>query len=268
MLLNKDEKYDYGDKEMNEINIMTWNVDWFRNGIRSGENYEYIYEDCSQDICDLIIDIVKGFLENNNAIVFLQEVPYMRFDENKMVKHELWNRLELAFPNNQYDIFTNTSKKKVLRYTVAVAKKDVYAQVKGYQPENNRTVAVKKFGITLMGVHMPTAFKDGTDDARMWNNLIELAKKCDGSKETLIVAGDFNAFIGCKDINANKMYRKLKTYTEDVVPPLLKTFADATTGDHILLNAASMKKFIDCRFNYEIERRYSDHIYLVTKFIW
>ena len=48
---------------MSKLNIMTWNVDWFRNGIHSGYN-DGIYDirDCSHEVCNSIISVVKKFL--------------------------------------------------------------------------------------------------------------------------------------------------------------------------------------------------------------
>ena len=44
------------------INIMTWNVDWFRNGKRSGKPKEYFEDDSSQKIYKSIIDKIKNYL--------------------------------------------------------------------------------------------------------------------------------------------------------------------------------------------------------------
>ena len=253
---------------MGEINMMTWNVDWCRNGKRSGKDYEYIYSDCSQDICDSIINIVKGFLEKENAVVFLQEFPYMRFADKKgMIEHELWQRLNFAFSNIKYDIFFDKTNKNVLRYTIAIAKKDVFTKDKDFNFGNNRIISVKKAGVTLMGVHMPTDFENNSSEERMWLKLIESLEKCSHSKQPLIITGDFNAFIGCNDVNANKLYGRLKAYTEDVVPPLLKTFADITTVDHILINNAAIKTISKCSLDFEMKRKYSDHRYLIAKFM-
>lgn len=255
---------------MSEINLMTWNVDWFRNGRRSGRPVEYIYEDCSQDICDSIIKTVRDFLEKENAISFLQETPYKRFLPNKkMVEHELWKRFKESFPEEQYDIFMN--KANALRCTVAVAKRGAYTPVEDYQPKNNRTVMAKKDGVKLLNVHMPTEGKNDREDIRvwihqMWNELIQLAGKCNDSKEMLIVGGDFNAYVGCKVKNIEKLYRNLLKHMMDIVPPDLKTFADCTTVDHILYNTVSKDKFSYC-FVHEKDEGYSDHIYVTTKFI-
>ena len=69
------------------------------------------------------------------------------------------------------------------------------------------------------------------------------------------------------DVNANKLYGRLKAYTEDVVPPLLKTFADITTVDHILINNAVIKTISKCSLDFEMKRKYSDHRYLIAKFM-
>lgn len=254
---------------MDEINIMTWNVDWCRNGKRSGKENEYIYSDCSQDIYDSIINIVKGFLEKENAVVFLQEFPYMRYADKKgMIEHELWKQLNLDFSNKKYDIFFDKIKENTLRYSIAIAKKDAFTKDKDFNFANNRIISVKKSGVTIMGVHMPTYFKNNSYEEEMWLELIESLEKSSDSKQPLIITGDFNSFIGCNDDNANKLYGRLKAYTEDVVPVLCKTFKERTTVDHILINSAVIEKISKCKFNFEMKRKYSDHRYLIAKFIW
>lgn len=58
------------------INLMTWNIDWFRNGCRSGKDMEYFEEDSNYEVYNNVIAIVKEFLEKENSVVFLQEVPF------------------------------------------------------------------------------------------------------------------------------------------------------------------------------------------------
>ena len=53
------------------INLMTWNIDWFRNGCRSGKDMEYFEEDSNYEVYNNVIAIVKEFLEKENSVVFL-----------------------------------------------------------------------------------------------------------------------------------------------------------------------------------------------------
>ncbi|WP_288221556.1 hypothetical protein [uncultured Clostridium sp.] len=45
--------------------MLTWNVDWLRNGRRTGKDWEYFVSDCSGEVYTQIINIVKEYLDMN-----------------------------------------------------------------------------------------------------------------------------------------------------------------------------------------------------------
>ena len=58
-----------------KLNLMTWNVDWLRNRVRSTGEGKYCKDDCSPLVYQEIIRIVEEFLKKENAAVCLQEFP-------------------------------------------------------------------------------------------------------------------------------------------------------------------------------------------------
>lgn len=153
------------------INIMTWNVDWFRNGKRSGKPKEYFEDDSSQEIYKSIIDKIKNYLKSKNAIAFLQEVPY-KAKNSRWHQHFLYNQLIEDFPLDKYDVFVN----KIFAYrcTIAIAAKNNFSLLQSNYLRNNRTIAVQAHNCIFIGVHMPTQFTKGDENCEIWNNIIEL----------------------------------------------------------------------------------------------
>ena len=74
------------------MKIITWNVDWYRNGRRSGKDGEYLEVDSSSDIYKKIKSIIVKFLdEDSGNMVCLQEVPYKVGDKTR--NHDLYNEM-------------------------------------------------------------------------------------------------------------------------------------------------------------------------------
>lgn len=258
-----------------EFNIMTWNVDWFRNGNRSEQEDKYCVKDCSEEAYGKIIGIVKQFLEKENAVVFLQEVPYKYKKDDCWYEHPLYAQLLKDFPKEDYDIFMNDNNghSYCLRYTLAISKKEVYAvndttfcpyNNKTVQvPKNNRIISVKKDPIVLFGVHMPVLKNNKTDidNIKMWDDIIQYAKQV----KNLIIAGDFNAYVGCISKETDKKYRSLLTSMQECVPADNKTFGNNRI-DNILISKGTF--FENYKYDVEVQpdkEKYSDHKYVTMK---
>lgn len=258
-----------------EFNIMTWNVDWFRNGKRSEQEGQYCVNDCSYEAYGKIISIVKPFLEKENAVVFLQEVPCKYIKDDCWYEHPLYAQLLKDFPKKDYDIFMNDNNGRscCLRYTLAISKKGVYAvnnttfcpyNNKTVQvPENNRIISVKKDPIVLFGVHMPVLKNNKTDidNIKMWDDIIQYAKQV----KNLIIAGDFNAYVGCRSKETEKKYCSLLTSMQECVPANNKTFGNNRI-DNILISKGTLSK--NCKYDVKVqpdEEKYSDHKYVTMK---
>ncbi len=261
-----------------EFNIMTWNVDWFRNGKRSEQEGQYCVKDCSDEAYGKIIGIVKQFLEKENAVVFLQEVPCKYIKDDRWYEHSLYAQLLKDFPKKDYDIFMNDNNDRscCLRYTLAISKKGVYAvnnttfcpyNNKTVQvPKNNRIISVKKDPIVLFGVHMPVLKNNKTDidnikNIKMWDDIIQYAQQV----KNLIIAGDFNAYEGCISKETEEKYRSLLTSMQECVPANKKTFGNNRI-DNILISKGTLSK--NCKYDVEEQpdaEKYSDHKYVTMK---
>ncbi len=258
-----------------EFNIMTWNVDWFRNGKRSEQEDKYCVNDCSYEAYGKIIGIVKQFLEKENAVVFLQEVPCKYIKDDCRYEHPLYAQLLKDFPKKDYDIFMNDNNGRscCLRYTLAISKKGVYAvnnttfcpyNNKTVQvPKNNRIISVKKDPIVLFGVHMPVLKNNKTDidNIKMWDDIIQYAKQV----KNLIIAGDFNAYVGCRSKETEDKYCQLLEFMQECVPADNKTFGNNRI-DNILISKGTF--FENYKYDVKVqpdEEKYSDHKYVTMK---
>lgn len=216
--------------------ILTWNVDWFRNGNRSGRPEEYFEEDSSIEVYTSIVNIIKNFFENDAAIVFLQEVPF----KVKGHDHFLFKQLYKDFPKKVYDIFVN--EKFAYRCTIAISKKDVFERADIGSLADNRTVAVQKDGITFIGTHMPTGFRRNDDNCKKWDSLLSFIKR---KESGIFVCGDFNAYVGCNDKLTEEYYLKLLNYMDNYIDELKTTFIRQTSIDKILLLKKEMGITVD-----------------------
>lgn len=244
---------------METSHILTWNVDWFRNGKRSGEQGEYLEEDSSAEVYTSIVSVVKKFLENDNAIVFLQEVPVKAKGE-KWHNHFLYKQLYKDFPEKTYNIFIN-DEGFFTRCTIGISKKGVFEKADVGVLEDNRTIAVQKKGKTYIGTHMPTGFEKNDDNCKKWDTLLSFVKK---NKSKLVICGDFNVYVGCEEKLTEEYYLKLLEYMDNYVDEHEFTYIGQTSIDKILLCKNEMETSVD---NLEFQKNFelSDHKYVVVE---
>lgn len=241
------------------INIMTWNVDWFRNGKRSGKPKEYFEDDSSQEIYKSIIDKIKNYLKSENAIAFLQEVPY-KAKNSRWHQHFLYNQLIEDFPLDKYDVFVN----KIFAYrcTIAIAAKNNFSLLQSNYLRNNRTIAVQAHNCIFIGVHMPTQFTKGDENCEIWNNIIEFIKT-NGQKSNIVLARDFNTYIGCQDKLTEEKYLELLNYMGNCVSESIITFGK-TSIDKFLIsknNIRNINHYV-IQVQHDYEENLSDHKYI------
>ena len=240
------------------INLMTWNIDWFRNGCRSGKDMEYFEEDSNYEVYNNVIAIVKEFLEKENSVVFLQEVPFKAKGE-RWHQHYLYKEIYKDFPPEEYDIKVNDN--FAYRCTMAISLKNTFDNNVSYYPKNNRTVAVRKNDIVFMGVHMPTGLKTKDDDDTMWTDLISFVKSSD---KNIVICGDFNVFIGCKCKQklTEERYKELLGHAGYCEPDgdakSKPTFKDLSHIDYILVRN-DLKDRVKSYKIFEEGKRLSDH---------
>lgn len=245
------------------INIMTWNVDWFRNGKRTGKPKEYFERDSSKEIYNPIINKIKNYLENENAIVFLQEVPY-KVKSNRWHQHFLYDQLIKDFPLDEYDVFVNKSVNNGFFYrcTIAIAAKDNFSLLQSNYLRNNRTIAVQAHNCIFIGVHMPTQFTKEDENCEIWNNIIEFIKT-NGQTSNIVLAGDFNTYIGCQDKLTEEKYLELLNYMGNCVSESIITFGK-TSIDKFLIsknNIRNINHYV-IQVQHDCEVNLSDHKYI------
>lgn len=241
------------------INIMTWNVDWFRNGKRSGKPKEYFEHDSSQEIYNSIIYKIKNYLENENAITFLQEVPY-KAKSSRWHQHFLYDQLIKDFPLDKYDVFVNKS--FTYRCTIAIAAKNNFSLLQSNYPQNNRTIAVQAHNCIFIGVHMPTQFIKEDENCEIWDNIIEFVKT-NGQTSNIVLAGDFNTYIGCQDKLTEEKYLELLNYMGNCVSESIITFGK-TSIDKFLIsknNIRNINHYV-IQVQHDYEENLSDHKYI------
>lgn len=245
------------------INIMTWNVAWFRNGKRTGKPKEYFERDSSKEIYNPIINKIKNYLENENAIVFLQEVPY-KVKSNRWHQHFLYDQLIKDFPLDEYDVFVNKSVNNGFFYrcTIAIAAKDNFSLLQSNYLRNNRTIAVQAHNCIFIGVHMPTQFTKEDENCEIWNNIIEFIKT-NGQTSNIVLAGDFNTYIGCQDKLTEEKYLELLNYMGNCVSESIITFGK-TSIDKFLIsknNIRNINHYV-IQVQHDCEENLSDHKYI------
>ncbi len=248
-----------------DINLMSYNVDWFRNGKRTSTNSRYINKDIDLIAYKNIIKEVKYFLDNNeNAIAFLQETAYKIKIDDKENPINICDKLNVDFPNSLYDI--KLDNKSAKRYTLAISKKGSFEEVNDYFPKNNRTIAMKfkSLDLIILGVHMPTNFKINSAEEKMWNELIAYSKTI---TSPFIILGDFNAYINCDNLYTKEKFKKL-VLDENIIDitPNEETFIGKTTIDRVLIKNIAKENVVNIKVQKEdFINTYSDHKYIKTK---
>lgn len=246
-----------------ELNILTWNIDWFRNGQRSNGPSKYRIEDIQKDVMEEIVAFLRGFLEKENPLILLNEMPYRHRGNN-------WEPLPIreeffAFFNSCCDIHVQHNG-YLLRDTIAISPKGLFDQpliesdVARAIRKDNRFVELCFRGVRILGVHMPTydPSRDRASEIRRAKECWENLSSYSGEADNMIIAGDFNAFVGCKNAFVDGAFRKLCDDYYDVIPAGSTTYrSGGTCIDHILLGSG-----IDCDFRCVVHQdvRLSDHV--------
>jgi len=186
-----------------------------------------------------IANIVKGQLEKENAIIFLQEIPYC--SNETWEKHTLYCALKTDFPEGKYDIKFTVSNKKQIMMTIAIAKKGTI-ESNNTACNDNRTISVKFNELELMGIHA----KNGNQNKDYLESL--------NSSKAHIILGDFNAGDYEESENRDVFNAILKGYTN--ICNQYTTVFD-TAIDHIFVHNDIVSKCSNLIVHEEI--KCSDH---------
>lgn len=172
----------------------------------------------------------------------------------------MYNQLIEDFPLDKYDVFVN----KIFAYrcTIAIAAKNNFSLLQSNYLRNNRTIAVQAHNCIFIGVHMPTQFTKGDENCEIWNNIIEFIKT-NGQKSNIVLAGDFNTYIGCQDKLTEEKYLELLNYMGNCVSESIITFGK-TSIDKFLIsknNIRNINHYV-IQVQHDYEENLSDHKYI------
>ena len=225
---------------MNEviINIMTWNTSLYS---------EKTAQPFSKK-CDIIFSVVKEQLRRENAVVFLQEIPY--YSNETWEQHSLFSALSKEFSAENYDVLFNISNRKQIMMTIAIATKgsailandDVYPNGK----PTNRECAVIFKGLNILGIH-----------ARNAEDNEKYLKSINGRAD--IILGDFNAGNYLESENRILFNQILKNHICICnIPTRVDPFSERRTCiDHIFVREHLITRCSNLIVHENI--KYSDH---------
>ncbi len=235
-------------------NMLTWNVDWLRNGNRTGKDWEYFERDCSDIVYTQIINVVKNHIDmNENTVAFLNEFPYKYKCNGKWKESLFFQKLKDDFSPEKYDIYFND--KFSTNLSLAISKRKSFQENEIQCLKHNRIISVKKDELIVIGVHMPTHFNEKDSNDKLWT---ALRSYIDEYNLPIVVLGDFNAYVGCNEKLTESRYLELLQITDDVVPKNEITYIGNTLIDHILIKNVSEKKLASVQKEFQ----FSDHKYV------
>lgn len=163
-------------KEENIINIMAWNIDWFRGGKRPDGDWRYKEASIDKSSLQKILDKVKNFSKKSNAECMLQEVPYYCPGNSK--KTDIYTELYEQFSEKEFQILE--PKVRDLHQCIAIAKKETNCTpITTLNWASNRVMPVMLQNMVVVGVHMTTNFDEGDSNDMLWKNLIAFAENRD-----------------------------------------------------------------------------------------
>ncbi|MBR5678822.1 MAG: endonuclease/exonuclease/phosphatase family protein [Paludibacteraceae bacterium] len=247
---------------MKEVEILTWNVNWFRGEEISTESNNYDFADCKESALNGFISEINKFfaLEPSvDHIVFAQEVPY-QYRENKALKpHPFWQKLFEAFPDNKYRIIYKKGESH-LRKNIAIFKVNSgFSEVSVEGIDSPRLIPIKTDYAMFIGVHMPVVNRLLDKEDKVWTQVIDYT----GNNKNVILAGDFNSYIGCNSKSTEYRYLELLNNAGNIVSENIKTFNNTTSIDKVLVGKDL--NVIHYGIIPQEEQKFSDHRYIVAK---
>ena len=227
-----------GESVNKKMNLMTWNTSLYSELISPKDNPKF----------KLIINYVKTYLEKENSIVFLQEIPYCSRETWK--EHPLFSELIRIFTEKDYKVGYNIFSINQIMMTIAIYKADStqLKNKKAYPNEKatNREYAVSFNDLLILGIHA----KNGKDNEAYLESL---------NSEADIVLGDFNAGDYTDSKNRHIFNKILQKH---ICICNMPTRVDEKTGkrtciDHVLVRDNLVTKCSNLIVHEDIS--YSDH---------
>lgn len=233
------------------MEIMTWNT-----GLTEGSDAQ------------AVINYVKPFIDQDNAVAVLQQIPY-KDPHNNWTMFPTYADFMAAFPENEYTIIQNTNHNNgfARMLTVVVTRMTNVSELSTfpYKPTTNRECFFRVGDYyKLLGLHLHPD-KRNADELRALNN----------KKDADIILGDFNAgdYYRYKDVpceNRATFKSILKDYVcicnmptkevKDINGKLIRR----TCIDHVFVKSSIVDKCSSLKIHEDI--KISDH-YPITFYI-
>ena len=242
------------------INLMTWNTGLYIFGNKMKNQSLKPIDDNANKTVDRIFRIVKKFLDKENAVAILQEIPYV--SNLNWEEHPWFSKFVNTFPKENYCyIYNKIPSNKALKMTVVLAKKDLIHSM-NIERDNNLYVSFQILPNTpsqliALAVHAHDA-KECLDYLRR-----------NGNTDYSLILGDFNAGNYIKEKDDNMIEKNRDWYLK-----LINGYIDICQGeytteyhtyvDHVLLR--SMYSFLQTHKvnNLDVNRKvnHSDHYHI------
>lgn len=238
------------------VHLMTWNTGLYR---KAADAPEYAG----------IVKVVRDFLKKEDSLAILQEIPYKSQKDGKF--HPLFKQMEKDFPSEEYSFHYRVSNDNQIMMTVMLCKKKNtrFTFPDPLYVESNRIVTCRAGDgeLIIMGVHMPTDFEQKETDTQekrevkqfrkdVWSSLVACAKEFSETQRKFLIAGDFNAYIGCREAATEEQFIDLSRQAKDIIPDDSPTFIGKTAIDHVLINFDAKSQY---SFTLEEGFSHSDH---------
>ena len=264
--------------------ITSWNVNrfWKADKWKSKDFYTSSKDNTNKKMSDEflkpIFTQIDKYLQNDDDVLILQEVPYKffdndkkKFEENPCLAHE---KIKKYCYGKGYDILFPFKSPDSYSQTVAVFKKGQYdydetylEYVEGkFKKYRNKIIAVCKKGkkdLRVVGVHIPM------NSAEFYDSLIALHRKMPEDIPIFYI-GDYNTF-DANTVNERKMFAFM---SEGLVDLWLKsgkshkeaTFNADTRIDYALITEKDADKYeITADHDIRTKDKLSDHSAIILK---
>lgn len=179
---------------MNNLSILTWNTQLYEQGniIENTIKKIDIYNFMS------IVKFIKNHLEQENSIVFLQEIPYCC--NATWRAHFLYTKFKEFFNPNEYDVKWNLTSPNQIMMNVAISAPNTLI-LDHSNWNDNRTISVHYKGLNITGIHA----KNGVYNVDYINKL--------SNNTAHVILGDFNSGDYAKSENRQTFNNLLKHHT-------------------------------------------------------
>lgn len=245
---------------MSQLNILTWNTRLYEYGNTLGNSVKPIQD----ELVNSIINYIKGFIEKENSVAILQEIPFCNNIDWKT--HKIYGEIQKEFPEDKYQIEKTVHTEKQILMTLAIAKKGLIKKDEdGFNDNRCISILNNSLNLKILGIHAKN--NEGT------KKYLDLIKERYGCYYDLII-GDFNSGNYCKEKESLEFIENRKSFIQ-----FSEGYIDACQGivttqygtqiDHVLIRNTHRISKTDYKIEVMDGIKLSDHypIWLKLKLI-